>query len=117
MSWAGLIKEQVALGFNILEDLVKDITWTARVSPVYLDGAYTYTETPKPIGGVMSKYASKLVDGSKIQVNDQELIVQQSEVDTLGANDQFTKGGVVYAVIDFDQDPAEATWVIQLRAA
>ena len=45
MSFLPLIKTQVQSAFTILDDIVKSITWTARVNGVFSDGAYTYTKT------------------------------------------------------------------------
>ena len=117
MSWINLIQEQVTLGFNILDDLVRDIVWNHRTNPIFDDGSYTYKEDKNNVGGVVAAYEAKRIDGNNILQGDQELIVQQIQVDNLGSDDLFTVLGKLYKVIDFDQDPASVTWVIQLRAA
>jgi hypothetical protein len=115
MSWVELIKEQVAAGFDILDDLVRDITWTNRTNPQFSDGEYTYTETPKAVGGVVASFESRLIDNERIQVHDKQLVVQTSQVDSITADDLFTVDSRVYSVKDYSEDPAGATLTIHLR--
>lgn len=63
--------------------------------------------------GVFGSYAINLIDGDAILATDQKLTVLQAEVTDLPKINDSING---YKVIHIGRDPANITWIIQLRA-
>jgi hypothetical protein len=108
-----------------LADAVKPVEGSRKSTPVYdpstgttTGGTITYTGR-----GVFGSYLAKEIDGSLIQTTDEKLLILQSElfVSVDGAPKPppaepkigDTVGGK--RVLNVSQDPAEATWTVQLR--
>ncbi|RYG14074.1 MAG: hypothetical protein EON92_03495 [Burkholderiales bacterium] len=70
-------------------------------------GATTYTGR-----GVFAGYDNDNVDGSRVRATDTKLIALQNEVTLRPMPDDRING---QAVVSVGQDPAGATWVVQLR--
>ncbi len=62
--------------------------------------------------GVFAGYEAEMVDGIKILSTDTKLIALQAEVTMTPAVDDEINGAKVLAV---GKDPADATWILQLR--
>jgi hypothetical protein len=108
-----------------LADAVKPVEGSRKSTPVYdpstgttTGGTITYTGR-----GVFGSYLAQEIDGSLIQTTDEKLLILQSElfVSVDGAPTPTpaepkigdTVGGK--RVLNVSQDPAEATWTVQLR--
>lgn len=63
--------------------------------------------------GVFGSYALSLVDSESILSTDQKLTVLQAELSDVPKVNDTLNG---YKAIRVDHDPANVTWVIQLRA-
>lgn len=108
-----------------LGDAVSPVEGSRKSSPVYdpstgttTGGTVTYTGR-----GVFGSYLGKEIDGSLIQTTDVKLLILQNElfVSIAGATTPTsaepkigdTVGG--QRVLNVSQDPAGATWTVQLR--
>jgi hypothetical protein len=108
-----------------LGDAIKPVEGSRKSSPVYdpstgttTGGTVTYSGR-----GMFGSYLAKEIDGSLIQTTDEKLLILQSElfVSVGGAPTPTpaepkigdTLGGK--RVLNVSQDPAEATWTVQLR--
>lgn len=66
--------------------------------------------------GVFGSFEVNIVDGVQILRTDVKVTALQAEVTkTPRIDDTITQGGVAYKVIHVGQDPAAATWTIQIR--
>lgn len=87
------------------------IVWTGPFDPV-TETRPNITETYTG-RGVFGSYSSREVDGARILSTDVKLIALQSEVTMTPAIDDVING---YRVIGpVQQDPAAASWTVQLR--
>lgn len=108
-----------------LADAVKPVEGSRKSTPVYdpstgttTGGTATYTGR-----GVFGSYLAKEIDGSLIQTTDEKLLILQNElfISTAGlptATPAEPKIGDTIAskrVLNVSQDPAGATWTVQLR--
>lgn len=108
-----------------LGDAVKAVEGVRKSSPVYdpsngttTGGTVTYTGR-----GVFGSYLAKEIDGSLIQTTDEKLLILQNELFISAAGLPTTtpaepKIGDTIAskrVLNVSQDPAGATWTVQLR--
>ena len=91
-------------------------TTTGAFNPV--TGTYaTATLATHSCTGVLADYKQGLIDGTLIQTGDLELTFRQAALGiTPTTNDKVTADGTSYSIINIAQDPAGATWVLQLRS-
>lgn len=92
-------------------------------------GGYTPTVTGYQGRGVFGGYSVSETDGTNILITDTKLTVLQSELIKVdadgptgelvepGVDDILTGNGLEYRVVDWGQDPASASFTIQLRAS
>ena len=92
-------------------------------------GGYTPTVTGYQGRGVFGGYSASEADGTNIFITDTRLTVMQHEMVKVDANgptgepvepnidDILTGNGLTYRVVDWGQDPASASFTIQLRAS
>lgn len=108
-----------------LGDAVSPVEGSRKSSPVYdpstgttTGGTVIYTGR-----GVFGSYLAKEVDGSLIQTTDEKLLILQNELFITAAGlptaaPAEPKIGDIIAskrVLNVSQDPAGATWTVQLR--
>lgn len=123
------IQAELAEAFNDpdgLADAVKPVAGSRAVRGGYdpeLGGTVPASTIRYTGRGVFGSYLTKEIDGSRIQTEDLKLLVLQNELfeeqggditDALAApkiGDQVNG----YRALNVSQDPAEATWTIQLR--
>lgn len=68
--------------------------------------------------GVFADYDLAIVNGIQIVAGDLSLTALQPEVtDTPKVDDKIVWSGATYRVVSVGQDPAGATWSVQLRSA
>lgn len=109
-----------------LADTVKPVTGSRTVKGGYDPdiGGTLPASTIYYIGrGVFGSYLTKEIDGSRIQTEDVKLLVLQNEIFE-GQAGAVTDAPAVpkigdqvsgYRVLNVSEDPAQATWTIQLR--
>ncbi|MCQ3000464.1 hypothetical protein NLO98_11950 [Pseudomonas syringae] len=108
-----------------LADAVKPVQGSRQETGVYdPDSGKTISQTTIYTGrGVFGTYIAKEIDGSLIQTTDEKLLILQNELFvSQGGIATVTlaepKSGDVIAgkrVLTVGQDPAGATWTVQLR--
>lgn len=108
-----------------LADAVKPVAGVRRVPGEYDPETGTAPEVVTTYGGrgVFGSYLAKEIDGSLIQTTDEKLLVLQNElfITLLGeatAEIATPKVGDIVGgkrALNVGQDPAGATWTIQLR--
>ena len=108
-----------------LADAVKPVAGSRKEAGVYdpATGKTTSTITTYVGRGVFGSYLSKEVDGSMVQTTDEKLLILQNEL-------FVSVGGVATSTVaepkigdliggkralNVSQDPAGATWTVQLR--
>lgn len=109
-----------------LADTVKPVAGTRTVKGGYDPeiGGTLPASTMRYTGrGVFGSYLAKEIDGSRIQTEDVKLLVLQNElfVEQAGVATDVPAAPKIgdqvsgYRALNVSQDPAEATWTIQLR--
>jgi len=108
-----------------LADAVKPVEGSRKSTPAYdpstgttTGGTITYTGR-----GTFGSYLAKEIDGSLIQTTDEKLLILQNELFISAAGLPTTTpaepklGDIIAAkrVLNVSQDPAGATWTVQLR--
>lgn len=110
------ITEDIAEAFDSdLADAVSELKGARVVKGDY--NPITGESNDQVIGysgrGVFGSYALSLVDGESILSTDQKLTVLQAELSDVPQVNDTLNG---FKVIHVGHDPANVTWVIQLRA-
>ncbi|WP_312387723.1 hypothetical protein [Pseudomonas sp.] len=109
-----------------LADTVKPVAGTRTVKGGYDPeiGGTLPASTMRYTGrGVFGSYLAKEIDGSRVQTEDVKLLVLQNElfVEQAGVATDVPAAPKIgdqvsgYRALNVSQDPAEATWTIQLR--
>jgi hypothetical protein len=94
----------------------RDFTLKSGYDP--MTGGYSSTIT-LPVLAARIEYDTMQVDGSLIQVGDFQLLAKVSEFTTLQPRTdglQVDVDGVLCQVIRATKDPADAAWIMQVRA-
>lgn len=119
MGLRATIATALGAGFTALGDIKKTMSYKAfGASSSYNPdtSALTTVETTTTITGVVSQYDKREIDGESIRPNDQKILLQQSLLSAAPTiNDRVVIDGISWAVIDMRQDPAGATWTLQVR--
>lgn len=109
-----------------LADAVKPVAGSRAVKGGYdpeLGGTVPASTVRYTGRGVFGSYLAKEIDGSRIQTEDVKLLVLQNElfveqggeVTNVPAAPKIGDQVSGYRALNVSQDPAEATWTIQLR--
>lgn len=110
------IQADIAEAFDSdLADAVTSFTASHPGSPAYdpATGSVTATPTPYTGRGVFGDYRADHIDGTVILATDKQLIALQNDVARAPAVGDTIAG---MSAVRVEQDPAAATWVVQLRA-
>lgn len=110
----------IASGFQALGNVVESVSYLAySASSSYspTTGLVTRVETTQAIAGIFYDYTKREIDGSVIKPHDQKFICQQASFTTTPAlQDRLTRSdGKSWEVLYVGQDPAYATWILQVR--
>jgi len=109
-----------------LADAVKPVTGSRTVKGGYDPdiGGTVPASTIYYVGrGVFGSYLTKEIDGSRIQTEDVKLLLLQNElfegqagaVTNISAAPKIGDQVSGYRVLNVSEDPAQATWAVQLR--
>lgn len=109
-----------------LADAVKPVAGSRAVKGGYdpeIGGTVPASTTYYTGRGVFGSYLAKEIDGTRIQTEDVKLSVLQSElfegqagaVTDVQAAPKIGDQVSGYRVLNVSEDPAQATWIIQLR--
>ncbi|NNJ15566.1 hypothetical protein CSV86_014595 [Pseudomonas putida CSV86] len=109
-----------------LADAVKPVVGSRAVKGGYdpeIGGTVPASTTYYNGRGVFGSYLAKEIDGTRIQTEDVKLLVLQSELfeGQAGAVSDVPAAPKIgdqvggYRVLNVSEDPAQATWTIQLR--
>lgn len=98
-----------------LADAVTSFSASHPGTPVYDPAAGGVTATPVAYSGrgVFASYRADQIDGTLILATDQRLTALQAEVTRAPVVGDTIAG---MSVVRVEQDPAGATWTVQLRA-
>ena len=120
MGLKATIAGAVAAGFAALGDLREDVTYRSLTAGTYnpTTGAVTRTETSTAISGVFMEYSKREIDGQQIQPHDRKFICQQAAfAGTPQLTDRLIRSDASnWEIIWVKEDPAHATWELQVRA-
>jgi len=119
------LKETIAgavrSGFTALGNLTESVTYKAYQTTSVYDvtlGTYTRVETSYTLSGVFLEYTKKDIDGEQIKPHDQKFLFQQADLEVRPSlQDRIVRdSGAIWEVVWVKEDPAHATWELQLRA-
>lgn len=119
------LKETVAgavkAGFVALGNLPEAVTYqTFKSTSIYeaSTGIVTRQETVTRLAGLFTDYTKQEIDGQQIHPHDRKFLFQQADLagrPTL--QDRLTRrDGTSWEVVFVKEDPAHATWELQVRA-
>lgn len=104
------------------DDLV-DLTLTVVAQGTPTPGSYTRgsnaTTTSHTAKGLVSRYKSSEIDGTRIQQGDRRvrvMIASISPATAIKPKDRVTIGGETLILMDAAKDPAGVAWLCQARA-
>lgn len=112
------IQSAIATGFAALGDVKQAITYTTSVEGVYdpSAGNSDAVETDYPLDVVIAEYDAHQIDGTLVRANDRQIIVDAISVTfTPKPGDKITNDTNEYHVVNASQDPAKASWTMQVR--
>lgn len=114
------VQAGVRKGFASLGNLGEAVTYLATdASGVYDPDANTLTrkETATALSGIFLQYSKQEIDGQQIKPHDEQFLFLQSSLATRPTlQDRIrTIGGTYWEVVSVRQDPAQATWSLQVR--
>lgn len=106
--------------FAALDDIPSDVTYR-RTTTVYdpSTGNNTSTNSDVIIQAVLTRFSEmELGRNAGLQVTDTKAIIKQSSLAITPSIqlDTIINGGNTYNIVNFNPDPAGATYVFQLRA-
>lgn len=115
------IQAAVTTGFTALGNLKESVTYKGHLSTssyVAATGQYVRNESSTAIEGIFLDYAKRDIDGQQIKPHDQKFLVLQSQlIATPTLQDRIIRStGAIWEVIAVSEDPAHATWELQMRA-
>jgi hypothetical protein len=120
MGLKATIASAVASGFAALGDLQETVTYNVySTSSTYnpTTGTVTRTETQYSVAGLFLDYKKRDIDGQQIKPLDNQFMIQQAVLPVAPTlQDRIVRStGKEYEVISIEQDPATATWTLQVR--
>lgn len=120
MGLRSLIAGAVATAFVAIGDLKESVSYYAYSASSSYDpdtGNVTRTETLTTVSGKFLQYSAREIDGEVIKPRDEKFIFQQASLATDPIpNDRLVFGGKTWEVVGVTQDPAGATWELQVRS-
>lgn len=119
MSLRTTLAKVVGSAFTALGDIVISATYR-RTSSTYnpATGSNTVTNTDYTVPMVLTSYSSFEVDKNVVLVSDRKCIVRQAAMSVSPniATDKVIAESKTYNIIRVTQDPAAATYTLQLRS-
>lgn len=113
------IHAAIASGFTALGNLKEDVTYKSQRASTYVPstGVFTRVETAYTVSGVFLAYGKRDIDGTQIKPHDQKFLFRQAALAVVPAlTDRLVRStGAVWDVIMVSEDPAHATWELQIR--
>ena len=121
MGLKSTIESAVKAGFAALGDIVETVTYKSYASTSSYNpdtGTVTRTETSLTVGVVFMEYNKRDIDGVQIQAHDQRVLIRQAALSvTPSLNDRIVRStGKIWEIISVGEDPAHATWDLQVRS-
>lgn len=115
-----LIARAVGAGMTALGDIKESITYKSYSASSSYDadsGTVTRTETSTTLSGVFMDYTNREIDGEVIRPRDQKFLFRQALLAVAPTlNDRIVRSGKTWEVFGVEQDPAAATWTLQVRS-
>ena len=113
---AGAVKS----GFSALGNLAESVSYLAySASSTYnpTTGTETRSETSYSVSGLFLEYSKRDIDGQQIKPHDQKFLFQQASLAVRPTlQDRLLRtDGKYWEVISVSEDPAHATWELQMR--
>lgn len=106
-------------GFKALGNLKETVTYKYQGAGIYntTTGTFTRVETSFSVEGIFLDYAKEEIDGATIKPNDQKFLFEQVQLSVAPrVTDRLLRSDDVHwEVMAIKQDPAHATWELQVR--
>lgn len=107
--------------FTALGDIPQSATYRRTTTTVYdpTTGNYTSTNSDTTISAIFTRFSEmELGRSPALQLTDVKMILQQASLAITPSIqlDTIINGGNTYNIVNFNPDPAGATYVFQLRA-
>jgi hypothetical protein len=114
------IAAAVKAGFTALDDVPELVTYFARSATSSYDpatGISTRVETSYLASGIFLSYQKREVDGQQIKPHDQKFLMRQEALAVRPTlSDRLLRSdGKYWEVLSVSEDPAHATWSMQIR--
>lgn len=117
MSLKTTIQQAAATAFNVVDSLQVTVTIRHKTGeafdPATMVNAPTYTDTI--VSAILTNFNNREVDGSTVLAGDRKVILQYSLVALVNPSDKVVIDNLTYDIVNIMRDPAEATWMLQVR--
>ena len=115
------VQQAVLSGFTALGNLLESVTYKSQGTVGYTPtttGVVTRPETDYTITGLFYEYKKQEIDGEQIKPHDMRFLCLQSVLAvTPKITDRIVRStGKAWEVISVKEDPAHATWELQMRS-
>lgn len=115
-----VVQAGILAGMSAIGNLKETVTYKVNGTPVYnaTTGASTRVETSYTVDGLFYEYSKREIDGATVRPHDMKFIFHQNELAaTPTLQDRLVRStGKIWEVISVDEDPAHATWILQIRS-
>lgn len=120
MGLRSTIDKAVGTAFKAAGDIPKTLTYHSITIGAYnpATGTTSTTTATHSVQYIRQDYSAIEIDGEVVKPYDKRVILRQSTLPvTPKLTDTVVIDAVTWNVVNFEQDPAGATWVLQLRMA
>lgn len=114
------IDKAVGTAFKAAGDIPIAVTYNSITIGAYnpATGTTSTTTASHPVEAIRDDYKAYEIDGEAIKPFDKRILIRQSKLPvTPKLTDTVVIDAVTWNVVNFEQDPAGATWILQLRMA
>jgi len=111
-------QKAAAAAFNAAGNVKIAITYSSVPNPTYVPatGVVTEAETDYSVNAIREEYKSKEIDNVNIKPKDIKFLILYEDLTIiLSTKDYVTIGATRWNVVDWEIDPADALWTIQVR--
>lgn len=120
MGLRSMIDKAVGTAFKVAGDIPQTLNYNSITIGAYnpATGTTDTTTITHSIQYIPDAYKAHEIDGEAIKPHDHRVIIRQSTLPVVPKlTDTVVIDLVTWNVVHFEQDPASATWTLQLRMA
>ena len=121
MSLKSTIQKAVKSGFRTVGDVAQNVTYYQKGDPDRNSATREVTsmDLPYVVKAIFTDYTSKDLENSAIRSTDQKILITKLDLPVVVSDKDFIEDvdEVIWNVVNFETDPANAVWEIQGRKA